>query len=156
LVTRGKAAPRTFVNRRAGPSAATTRRWISAASRRASTGASTTVSSPRRRSASRNARRAGNVTALTGAFFPLAPASQRPPARRKLGGRPVRRVARVRARTLVLPLLHRLRLLRAAVPGGVAAAGHGPLRRHRGPGRHRPLRVHGRPRPRQRAGGPAG
>ena len=46
LVTSGSSAPRTRVNSSAGPPAAITRRWISAASSRASTSASTTHSSP--------------------------------------------------------------------------------------------------------------
>ena len=59
FVASGKDAPVTFVKSSAGPPAAMTRRWTSAASRFGSTGASTTARSPSRRSRSMNARRSG-------------------------------------------------------------------------------------------------
>ena len=64
FVTSGKSAPFGFVKRSAGPPAAITRRWISAASRRGSTGASTTARSPSARSASRNDRRSVKRSAV--------------------------------------------------------------------------------------------
>ena len=62
LVTSRKSAPVTLVKSSAGPPAAITRRWISAASRCGSTGASTVTMSSSRRSWSMNARRSGNDT----------------------------------------------------------------------------------------------
>ena len=59
LVTTGKSASATFVNSNAGPPAATTRRWISAASSDRSTGTETSTRSRSRRRRSRNARRSG-------------------------------------------------------------------------------------------------
>ena len=50
FVTSGKSAPFTFVNSNAGPPAAITRRWISAASSFGSTGALISTSSRSRRS----------------------------------------------------------------------------------------------------------
>ena len=64
LVTSGKSAPLTLVKSSAGPPAAMTRRWISAASRWASTGAATSTRSSSRRRRSRKARRSGNTQGL--------------------------------------------------------------------------------------------
>ena len=66
LVASGNAEPRTFVNSSAGPPAAMTRRWTSAASRCGSTGAATSTRSPSRRSRSRNARRSGKLIRESG------------------------------------------------------------------------------------------
>ena len=131
FVTSGKSAPRTFVKRSAGPPAAITRRWISAASRRASTGRldDGEVASG---GAGRRGTRAGrgrSRRSCAGRLFPIAPA-----VTKTLGGG-VRRIicaprgrghAEVtRARPLVLRLLRRLRASAPALPGGVAAPGHG-------------------------------
>src|SRR6185295_13360307 len=79
LVTSGKSAPRTLVNRSAGPPAAIARRWISGTSSRASTGASTTARSPSRRNRSRKTRRSGRVGSRMGSESVAEPGLCWPP-----------------------------------------------------------------------------